>query len=107
MLCSKQEDEKIGLFKAEAQVRRWDREIKCRQDEILAAQREITALEERRKELGRKIAQLVKERRSQEYFLVTAKQSLLNELGAIRDETKVPEHLQVMWRKHQKFIDLN
>jgi predicted nucleic acid-binding Zn-ribbon protein len=106
-LYTTQKDEQSRLSDAEAQVRRWEREINCRQDEILAAQREITAVERSRKELGRKIGQLVKDLRRQAYFLLTAKQSLLNELGAIRDETKVPEHLQAMWRKHQKVLELN
>jgi hypothetical protein len=106
-LCSKQKDEQIRLSNAEAQVRRREQEINRRQEEILAEQREITALEAKRKESGRKIGQLVKDLRREAYFLLTAKQSLLNELGAIRDETKVPQHLQAMWRKHQKFLDLN
>jgi len=106
-LCTKQEDEQTRLSNAEAQVRRWEREIKCRQDEILATQRQISALEDRKKALGRKIAQLAKEQRIQAYFLLTAKQSLLNQLGAIMDETKVPVHLQAIWRKYQKPLDLN
>jgi predicted nucleic acid-binding Zn-ribbon protein len=106
-LCTKQEDEQTRLSNAEAQVRRWQREIKCRQEEILAVQREISSLEERKKELACKIGQLEKQRRTQEYFLLTAKQSLLNELGAISHEMKVPEHLRAMWRKHQKVLGLN
>jgi predicted nucleic acid-binding Zn-ribbon protein len=106
-LYTKQEDEQTRLSNAEGQVRRWQREVKCRQDEILAAQREISALEERKKELACKIGQLEKQRRTQEYFLLTAKQSLLNELGAISDETKIPEPLRAMWRRHQKFLELN
>jgi len=106
-LCSKQEDEQIRLSNAEAQMRRWEWEINSRQDEILAAQREINILEDKRKELGRKIAQLEKQRRIQAKFFLTAKCSLLNELGAITDETKVPKRLQSLWRKHQKCLDLN
>jgi predicted nucleic acid-binding Zn-ribbon protein len=107
MSCDTREGEQIRLSKAEAQVRRWKRELRCRQEDILAAQREITALEGRRRELGRKISQLEKERRSHMNSLLTAKQSLLNELGAISDEVNVPEHLQAIWRAHQNLLNLN
>jgi hypothetical protein len=106
-LCTKQKDEQSRLSHAEAQVRRWQCGIKCRRDQILAAQREIAALEEKKTQLGRKIGELVKDLRRQSYFLLTAKQSLLNELGAISHEMKVPEHLRAMWRKHQKALELN
>ena len=107
MPSSKREDQQVRLSNAEARVQRREQEIKRRQDEISAGLRELSALEERAKELGRKIAQLEDKRRIQASFLPKEKCSLLNELGAIRDETEVPEHLKALWREHQKFLDLN